>query len=113
MFRAWQRTVVGKIKSDLRFSNTVVWNNFPVSDLDSKQREAIIAAGRGVLAARDAHPDRSLAEHYHPLAMDPALHKAHGALDRAVDVAFGAPKKLAMEEQRLEILFQSYRALTS
>lgn len=45
--------------------------------------------------------------------MDPALRKAHGALDRAVDVAFGAPKKLATEEQRLEILFQSYRALTS
>lgn len=113
MFITWQRTVGGKIKSDLRFSNTVVWNNFPVPDLDSKQREAIIAAGRGVLSARDAHPGRSLAEHYNPLAMDPALLKAHGALDRVVDMAFGASKKLATEEQRLEILFQNYRALTS
>lgn len=33
MFMAWQRTVGGKIKSDLRFSNTVVWNNFPVPEL--------------------------------------------------------------------------------
>lgn len=113
MFMAWQRTVGGKIKSDLRFSNTVVWNNFPVPELDTQQRDAIIGAGRGVLAARDAYPDRSLADHYHPLAMDPGLLKAHGSLDRAVDMAFGAPKKLATEEQRLEILFTRYQELVS
>lgn len=113
MFMAWQRTVGGKIKSDLRFSNTVVWNNFPVPELDAQQRDAIIEAGRGVLAARNAHPDRSLADHYHPLAMDPALLKAHVSLDRAVDTAFGAPKKLATEEQRLEVLFKRYQELVS
>ncbi|PZP27265.1 MAG: GcrY protein [Kocuria rhizophila] len=113
MFMAWQRTVGGKIKSDLRFSNTVVWNNFPVPELDAQQRDAIIEAGRGVLAVRNAHPDRSLADHYHPLAMDPALLKAHVSLDRAVDMAFGAPKKLATEEQRLEVLFKRYQELVS
>lgn len=113
MFMAWQRTVGGKLESRLRFSNTVVWNNFPVPELDTQQRDAIIGAGRGVLAARDAYPDRSLADHYHPLAMDPGLLKAHGALDRAVDMAFGAPKKLATEEQRLEVLFKRYQELVS
>lgn len=38
MFMAWQRTVGGKLESRLRFSNTVVWNNFPVPELNEKQR---------------------------------------------------------------------------
>ncbi|WP_367379159.1 type IIL restriction-modification enzyme MmeI [Kocuria marina] len=45
--------------------------------------------------------------------MDPALLKAHGALDRAVDTALGAAKKLTTEEQRLEVLFRNYQTLTS
>ncbi|WP_349362324.1 type IIL restriction-modification enzyme MmeI [Glutamicibacter nicotianae] len=35
------------------------------------------------------HPERSLAEHYNPLAMAPELVKAHDALDREVDKAMG------------------------
>src|SRR5699024_7518271 len=34
-------------------------------------------AGQGVLAASDLQPERSLAEHYNPLAMAPELIKAH------------------------------------
>lgn len=112
MFITWLRTVGGRIKSDLRFSNTVVWNTFPVPTLDSATRQAIITAGQGVLAARALHPERSLADHYNPLAMDPELVKAHTALDRVVDRAFGAPRKLTSEQQRQELLFQNYVKLT-
>lgn len=72
----------------------------------------IIDAGQKVLEARSLHPDRSLAEHYNPLAMDPTLLKAHDTLDRAMDKALGATKKLSTEEQRLEILFRNYQDLT-
>lgn len=111
MFMSWQNAIGGKIKSDPRFSNTLVWNNFPVPELSVRQRDAIIATGRGVLAAREAHPDRSLADHYLSLAMDPALLRAHDALDREVDKIFGAPRKLTTEEQRLELLFKAYADL--
>lgn len=111
MFMAWQRTVGGRLKSDLRFSNTLTWNTFPVPELSAKQREAIIKAGKKVLEARELHPERSLAEHYSPLAMAPELVKAHDALDREVDKAFGAPRKLTNERQRLELLFSSYQRL--
>ncbi|MFI8598232.1 type IIL restriction-modification enzyme MmeI [Rothia koreensis] len=94
-------------------SQRIVWNNFPVPELTERQREQIIEAGQDILTARGLHPDRSLAEHYNPLAMDPALLKAHDKLDRAVDKAFGATKKLSTEEQRLEILFRNYRELTA
>lgn len=76
--------------------------------LSDKQRAAIIKAGQKVLAARNLHPERSLAEHYAPLAMEPELVKAHAALDREVDKAMGAPRKLTTEKQRLELLFDRY-----
>lgn len=112
MFIAWQKAIGGRLKSDLNFSNTIVWNNFPVPELDEKQQKAIIAAGKKVLEARALHQDRSLADHYHPLAMSPELLKAHAALDKVVDQAFGAPRRLNTEAQRLELLFKRYQELT-
>lgn len=112
MFITWQKTIGGRLKSDLRFASTLTWYTFPVPSLTDDQRERIIKAGKGVLEARERHPERSLADHYNPLAMDPALIKAHDALDREVDKAFGASRKLTTERQRQELLFENYAALT-
>ncbi|QQE51743.1 SAM-dependent DNA methyltransferase [Corynebacterium urealyticum] len=112
MFITWQRTVGGRMKSDLRFANTLTWNTFPVPELDAKARQRIVDAGKKVLEARALYPERSLAEHYNPLAMAPELLNAHDDLDREVDKAFGAPRKLTTERQRQELLFANYDALT-
>ena len=111
MFITWQKTVGGRLKSDLRFS-TLTWNTFPVPALDAQVRQRIIEAGQLVLQAREQYPERSLAEHYNPLAMAPDLLKAHDKLDREVDKAFGAKRKLTTERQRQELLFTSYGKLT-
>ena len=112
MFITWQRAVGGRLKSDLNFANTLTWNTFPVPELDDKTRQRVIDAGKKVLAARELHPERSLAEHYNPLAMDPALIKAHDELDREVDKAFGAAQRLTTERQRQELLFANYSKMT-
>ena len=101
------------MESRLRFGSTLTWYTFPVPELDEKTRQRIIKAGKKVLDARALHPERSLAEHYSPLAMDPALVKAHDALDREVDKAFGAPRKLTTVRQRQELLFANYEKLTT
>lgn len=113
MFIAWQKTVGGRIKSDPSVSTSMVWNTWPAPEFTDSQRKAIIAAGQKVLAARGKHPERSLADAYNPLAMDPALVKAHDLLDREVDRAFGAPRKLTSEPQRLELLFVRYVELVA
>ena len=112
MFITWQRTIGGRIKSDLRFGSTLTWYTFPVPSLSDTARQRIIAAGQGVLDARAQHTGRSLADHYNPLSMAPALVKAHDSLDREVDRALGASRKLNSDQRRLELLFQNYRALT-
>lgn len=119
MFITWQRAVGGRLKSDLSFSNTVVWNNLPVPQISEEQRRKVIAAGRKVLAAREAIEERagepvSLADMYASLAtMDPALRAAHDELDSAVDVAFGASRRCSSDEARLKILFERYQELTA
>lgn len=113
MFITWQKAVGGRLESRLRFGSTLTWYTFPVPDLDDKTRAAVIKAGQGVIDARVLHPERSLADSYNPLAMDPALVKAHDKLDREVDKAFGADRKLTTERQRLEILFTRYAEMTA
>ena len=113
MFITWQRAVGGHMKSDLRFSNKIVWNTLPLPAVSDKQRAEIISAGQGVLDARAEQPGVSLADMYNPLAMSPSLLKAHRALDRAVDRAFGARKALETNEQRLAILFKRYQEMTA
>lgn len=56
MFLAWQAAVGGRIKSDHRFSNTLVWNNLPLPSVNEKTRLGIRAAGKTVLEARAQHP---------------------------------------------------------
>ncbi|WP_205618271.1 SAM-dependent DNA methyltransferase [Corynebacterium sputi] len=112
MFITWQRAIGGRMKSDLRFASTLTWNTFPVPELDDDARQEIIEAGKGILAARELFPDRSLAEHYRPGAEDPQLLAAHDVLDVAVDKAFGAEGPLTAERERLEILFARYAEMT-
>lgn len=111
MFIAWQKGIGGRLKSDPSFSNTLVWNNLPLPPVDDALRQQIIDAGQGVLDARALHPERSLADHYNPLAMAPELLKAHAALDRVVDRAFGATTGLRSNEERLQLLFERYSEL--
>ena len=113
MFITWQKTIGGRLKSDPSFSITLVWNNLPLPEVSDKLREQIIQAGREVLDVRAQHPERSLAEHYNPLAMDPALVAAHNNLDRYVDKAFGAKQTLHTNEERQAILLQRYQELTA
>lgn len=113
MFITWMKTVGGRLESRLSFSSTITWNNFPLPVVGHSTRQRIIKAGKKVLDARALHPERSLAKHYNPLAMTPELIKAHDALDREVDKAFGAPRKLTTERQRQELLFANYEKLTT
>ena len=112
MFLAWQRVVGGQLETRLSLSSSLVWNTFPIPELSGVERQAIIDGGLSVLEARAKFPNRSLSEHYAPLSMDPDLLKAHDKLDRAVDTAFGAPRKLTNEKNRQELLFQNYVKLT-
>lgn len=113
MFITWQKTIGGRLESRLRFSKDNVWNNLPLPPVDAQTRAKIIAGGKKVLDARGLHPNRSLADHYQPLGMDPALIAAHRELDKVVDKAFGVTRARHLSEvDRQTVLFARYTDLT-
>lgn len=129
MHNAFMRTVAGRLKSDYRYSNTVVYNNFPFpescrmpseNDRPDPLRTAVETAAQAVLDARGQYrreareaglPEPTLAELYAPDAGYTALDKAHAALDKAVDKAYGykTGKNTDDEAERTAFLFELYR----
>lgn len=113
MHMAWMRYTCGRMKSDYQCSSRIVYNNFPWPEQPTaKQREAVEGKAQKVLDARQQFPVATLADLYDPLAMPPALAKAHAELDRAVDLCY-RPEKFDTDRQRVEYLFALYEKLTA
>lgn len=112
MHMAWVRQVCGRLESRYRYSNKIVYNNFPWPKNPTEvQMKAVEKAAQDVLDARKVHPGSTLADLYDPNTMPSDLVKAHQALDKAVDKCYGK-KTFANEMERLELLFSMYKELT-
>ena len=110
---AWMRTVCGRIKSDYRYSNDVVYNNFPWPNPTEAQRAKIEQTAQGILDARALYPDCSLADLYDEATMPPELRTAHQKNDRAVMEAYGFWGKLNSESACVAELMKLYQQLTA
>jgi hypothetical protein len=112
MFITWQKSIGGRLKSDPSFSNTLVWNSLPLPPLGLDLKAQIIQQGLEVIKVRETLGEKSLAEIYNPLGMNPILIKAHESLDKLVDKAFGAKKPLSSNVERESLLFEQYLTLS-
>lgn len=111
MHMAWTRAVCGRLKSDYRYSNKIVYNNFPWPEATEAQQKKIAELAQGVLDARALFPGCTLADLYDPLTMPPELVAAHRKLDAAVERAYGS--KFVDDAERVAFLFGRYRELTA
>ena len=113
MHMAWVRQVCGRLESRYRYSNTLVYNNYPwPAAVTDKQRAAVEFAAQDVLDSRAKFPTATLADLYDPLAMPADLLKAHQELDHAVDRCY-RPEPFTSDRQRVEYLFALYEQLTA
>lgn len=113
MHMAWVKYVCGRLESRFRYSNEIVYNNYPWPENPTdKQKEAIEKAVRKVLEARTEFPESSLADLYDPYTMPPILVKAHQELDKAVDLAY-RPQAFINEANRMVFLFELYEKYTA
>jgi hypothetical protein len=130
MHMAWMRAVCGRLEGRYRYSNSIVYNNFPWAiNVSEKQKERVEKSAQSVLDARakyqqtqtsevlktsevlPAEVSVSLADLYDPSAMPKILVDAHRALDKAVDLCY-RPEPFKTELERLEFLFALYRQYT-
>ncbi|HVN26690.1 MAG TPA: DNA methyltransferase [Candidatus Paceibacterota bacterium] len=110
MHMTWMRAVCGRLESRYRYSNELVYNNYPwPQSISTEHRHAIEDASNNLLDVRKECRG-TLADLYDPNVMPSQLLEAHERLDKAVDAAYGAPRGFASEAERLEFLFVLYEA---
>jgi hypothetical protein len=127
MHMAWMKHVCGRLESRFRYSNQIVYNNFPwPADVPEAKIEKVIECAQhvldtriecgdgrhGYLPVRKKSSASTLADLYDPVAMPPALAKAHANLDKAVDRCY-RKEPFANDRQRVEFLFALYEQLTA
>lgn len=126
MHMAWVRQIAGRMKSDYRYSNRIVYNNYPWPvDPTAAQQDRVKEAAQRILdlrvelgdgragflpATKKSGPAACLADLYHQEGMPVALLKAHANLDRAVDRCYRSQAFIS-DRQRVEFLFALYERI--
>jgi hypothetical protein len=108
MHMAWVKYTCGRLESRFRYSKDIVYNNYPFpKNVSQKNKEQVEEKAQKLLDVRASFTDASLADLYDPLAMPPALKKAHQELDKAVDKCY-TTKSFKNDKERIEFLFALY-----
>lgn len=112
MHNDWMRIVAGRLKSDYRYSASLVYNTFPWPEASEKQIEQIEKLAEEVLLIRQDHVEKTLAQLYDPDKMPNDLLEAHRELDNAVEKLY-RKKPFENDAERVEFLFEQYEELIS
>ena len=111
LHNAWMRAVAGRLKSDYRYSASIVYNNFIWIEADDKQKQKISQTAQKILDIRQKYLDngKSYADLYGEkleLAFID-LYQAHKENDKAVLALYGFSAD-ASEEEIVAKLMQMY-----
>lgn len=108
---SWMRAVAGRLKSDYRYSSTLVYNTFPWPCPNEYQRNKIELTAKRIFEARSLYPDSSFADLYDEITMPVDLRRAHQENDKAVMEAYNMPIGNTTESDSVAILLELYEKL--
>lgn len=109
----WAKTVGGRLETRIRYSNTLVYNTFPLPDLSAQQKEELEDQALDILRLREPHiaDGKTIAWLYNPETMPADLLKAHRDLDDYLETIYlGRP--FNDDTERLSHLFKLYARMT-
>lgn len=109
---AWVDAVAGRIKTDYRYSSTLVWNTFPVPTLTEKNKADLFTCAEDILLAREAHFPATIADLYDPENMPENLRAAHDRNDETLERIY-IGRRFKNDTERLEKLFEMYTKMTA
>jgi len=108
----WVETVCGKLKTDIRYSNTMGWNTFPVPKLTEGNKADLTRTAENILLAREAHFPATIADLYDPDNMPVDLRRAHEENDEVLERIY-IGRRFRNDTERLEKLFDLYAKMTA
>lgn len=111
LHRLWLETVGGRLKEDPSYSNTLVWNTFPLPSLSERRKLELEEHWWEIdLARREAGFGINLGSLYAPKAMPSALRRAHEELDETMETIFGS-RRYRSDSDRIEHMLQLYERM--
>ena len=108
----WIATVCVRMRTDLSYSGTIGWNNFPLPFLTEKNKSDLARCGEDILLAREAHFPASIADLYDPEKMPQNLREAHERNDEVLERIY-IGRRFRNDTERLEKLFELYIKTTA
>ncbi|MFA7270930.1 MAG: DNA methyltransferase [Sterolibacterium sp.] len=108
----WNFTLSGKMKTDVRYSNSIGWNTFPVPLLTEQNKADLTACAEAILLAREAHFPATIADLYDPDNMPENLRHAHERNDEVLERIY-IGRRFRNDTERLEKLFELYTKMTA
>jgi len=112
LHHVWVFTVCGKLKTDIRYSNLLGWNTFPVPLLTEQNKADLTACAEEILLAREAHFPATIADLYAPDTMPENLRHAHERNDEVLERIY-IGRRFKNDTERLEKLFELYTKMTA
>jgi hypothetical protein len=108
----WIATVCVRMRTDLSYSGTIGWNNFPVPSLTEKNKADLIRCAEDIMLAREAHFPATIADLYDPDNMPADLREAHERNDEVLERIY-IGRRFKNDTERLEKLFELYTKMTA
>ena len=106
----WTKKFCGRLESRIRYSNTLIYNNFPFPEVTAEIREKISKTAAKILEVRAGYEGKTLAFLYNESTMPEDLRLAHLENDAAVKSAYGFEN--LSEEEIVSALMILYKNLT-
>jgi hypothetical protein len=107
MHHTWVSTVCGRLKSDIRYSNLLGWNTFPIPPLTDKNKADLTRSAQEILLAREIRFPATIAELYDPERMPDDLRRAHEQNDELVERIY-VGRRFKNDTERLEKMLEMY-----
>ncbi len=108
----WVKAVAGRMKSDPRYSNTLVYNTFPIPSQTAKNAADLTRCAEDILLAREAHWPATIADLYDPETMPADLRAAHERNDEVLERIY-IGRRFKNDTERLEKLFDMYTKMAA
>ena len=107
MHLLWLKIAGGRLKTDFRYSSSLVYNTFPIKINSSVRKEELTQSALEIVRIRFRHTDKSIAELYDPDKMPVDLKHAHHQNDLIVEKCYRS-SHFINDEERLEALLKLY-----
>ena len=111
MHNVWIKNIGGKLETNIKYSIEIIYNNFPIINLNNEQIKKLNDLSIQLLDCRNKFFDKTIAYLYNDETMPNSISAIHKLIDEVVDSIY-CKKSFLNDNERLAFLFDLYAEKT-